>query len=79
MTVREAESRNQIGRAARRQAFQERSLYARIWSHLWDRGLTYSTGAEDQEKALTAIQIVDRRDQCKERRKQRKLRKRMRR
>jgi hypothetical protein len=79
MTEREADRRNRAGRAAREQAFQQQSLYARIWSHLWERGLIYSTGAEDQKRAMAAFQTVDRREQCKERRKQRKLRRRMRR
>ena len=79
MTAREADRRNQAGRSARKRAFEQQSLYARLWSHLWEMGLIYSTGAEDQKRALTAIRAVHQREQSKERRKQRKARKKMRR
>ena len=64
---------------ARKRAFEQQSLHARLWSHLWEMGLIYSTGAEDQKRALTAIRAVHQREQSKERRKQRKARKKMRR
>lgn len=77
MTTREAERRNDAGREARRQAFDQQSLYSRIWGHLWDKGLIYASSTEDRLKALTAIGLVVRREEGKQRRKARKSLKKM--
>jgi hypothetical protein len=79
MTNREADQKNEVGRSARKLAFEQAFLYSRIWSHLWEMDLIYFTGDEDKKKALAAIRAVSRCEQSKERRKQRKAKRRARR
>jgi hypothetical protein len=77
MTSREADKRSEAGRAARKQSFDEQSLYAQIWAHLAQKGLIYSSSTVDQKKALAAIGIVMHREKIRERRNGRKIRKNM--
>lgn len=46
----EADQISAIGRAARGEAFQSDTLYARIWRYLWDKGLQYLTCNDDKQK-----------------------------
>ena len=70
----EAERILTAGRQARAEAFRTNDLYARIWTHLWDKSLRYTTGREDRQHALLRIQRIDRHAEMKERRKAKKAR-----
>ncbi|MBY0456886.1 MAG: hypothetical protein K2V38_06085 [Gemmataceae bacterium] len=75
MSGQEGESRSQSARAARAEAFRSGSLYAQVWSHLREQGLTYRTGPRDREKVGRAIRrVVARRERRKARKRKQRQR-----
>lgn len=67
-----AEEIANAGRQSRWSAFQADELYAKVWSHLWDKGLRYNSGLQDRSKALDEIAKISRQI---ERKRQNELRK----
>jgi len=75
LSDREALRRNNEGRLARAEAFRSSSLYARVWHHLREKGLTYLSGPADRAAAMAAIRRLDRqaeRRQVREKRKRKR-------
>jgi hypothetical protein len=60
------------GRRARAEAFEQGSLYAQIWQHLWEKGLRELTTQENRRRAAVAIGGIDRAEDRKARRKAKK-------
>ena len=69
----EAERISNAGREARAKAFDEDGLYARIWQHLWGKGLRELGSTENRNRAVAAIGRIDRAEERKERRKKKKV------
>jgi hypothetical protein len=68
----EGERITNAGRRARAEAFAQDGLYARLWRHLWDKGLRELTSDQGRSRAAQAVKRIEQAEQRRKRRKQKK-------